>query len=129
MNKRNSYRGGSQKNNTNNGNSNSKKYNGRRNFRNNNKPEFKFQLHDSLRKGSYTCKKLTEAIVTKIQKEFDGGRWLVKSIREKAKSGPPEPELQISNKVDNNEKARENQRFLRAYESKMTYHHEMYGEI
>ena len=105
LNKRNSYRGGSQRNNQNNGSNNNKRYSGRRNFRNNNKPEFKFQLHDSLRKGSYTCEKLTEAIVTKIQKEFEGGRWIAKSIRGKAKNGPPEPVLQVSTKVDNTEKA------------------------
>ena len=90
--------GGSQRNNGN------KRNGGRRGNRFNNKPDFKFQIHDSQRKGSFTTEKLTEAIVMKIQKEFAGGRWIAKSIRDKVKSGPPEPTLQISTKTDTVEK-------------------------
>ena len=50
---------------------------------------------------------MTEAIITKIQKEFAGRRWIAKSIRDKAKSAPPEPTLQTSTKTNAEEKARE----------------------
>ena len=109
FNRRSSYRqnGGNQNQKNNNGNNVNKRNGSRRGGRFNNKPEFKFQTHDSQRKGSYTTEKLTEAIVMKIQKEFAGGRWIAKSIRDKVKSGPPEPTLQISTKSDTTEKVRE----------------------
>ena len=48
------------------------------------KNEFKFQLHDTSRKGGYTYKKIFDAIVLKIQTTFDGGRYVIKSLRGKA---------------------------------------------
>ena len=61
----------------------------KKNYYRNNKPEFKFALHDSQRKGTYTCAKITEAIIIKIQKEFEGGRLIVNSLRGKPRLVQP----------------------------------------
>ena len=115
---------GSQSNQSQNGSSRNQRYRGRRNFRNN-KPEFKFQLHDSQRKGQYTCAKITEAIIIKIQKEFDGGRLVANSLRSKVKTGPSMPTLQHSTLTDRNQKAREQQGFQSQYDAQMKNYFEI----
>ena len=47
-------------------------------------------------KGQYTCAKITEAIIIKIQKEIVGGRLVANSLRSKVKTGPSMPTLQPS---------------------------------
>ena len=86
------------------------------------KNEFKFQLHDTSRKGGYTYKKIFDAIVLKIQTTFDGGRFVVKSLRGKAKEGPILPTRGQSNKTDQLERAIEQESLNRKYEAQLSYY-------
>ena len=89
---------------------------GRRTF-NNKRSEFKFQLQDATRKGQYTCEKLTEAIILKVQKEFEGGRYIASSLRNRVKEGPQMPTLQHSAQADQAAKDREQREFQSRYEA------------
>ena len=84
--------------------------------------EFKFQLHDTSRKGGYTFKKIFNAIILKIQTTFDGGRYIVKSLRGKAKEGPPVPARGQSQKTDQLERAIEQESLNRKYEAQLAYY-------
>ena len=84
--------------------------------------EFKFQLHDTSRKGGYTYKKIFDAIVLKIQTSFDGGRFVVKSLRGKVKEGPVLPTRGQSNKTDQLERAIEQESLNRKYEAQLSYY-------
>ena len=56
------------------------------------KKEFRYQLHDSGSRGNgYTFEKITQAIILKIQTTFNGGRYIVTSLRSRVKQGPPMP--------------------------------------
>ena len=115
---RGSTRGSNSSNKQNQGNGTSRN-NRSRHFHRNNKPEFKFGLHDSQRKGSYTCAKITEAIIIKIQKEFEGGRLIANSLRKKVKEGPTLPTLQQSTKTDRDDKEKENKNFQCQFDAQM----------
>ena len=93
----------------------------RRTF-NHKRSEFKFQLQDATRKGQYTCEKLTEAIVLKVQKEFEGGRYIASSLRNRVKKGPDLPTLQHSAKTNQAEKDREQKEFQSRYEAQMNHY-------
>ena len=114
-------RGSSNRSNNDQGQNNSKRNKGKRYFRNN-KPEFKFALHDAQGKGQYTCAKITEAIIVKIQKEFNGGRLIANSLRSKVKTGPTMPVLKQSSKTDPDEKNRENRSFECQFDAQMNNH-------
>ena len=86
------------------------------------KTEFKFQLHDSSRKGGYTYKKIFDAIILKIQTTFEGGRYVVTSLRGKVKGGPPAPVRGISQKVDLTEKTIEQESLNRKYDAQCGYY-------
>ena len=117
---RGSPRGSSSNNNKNQGSGTSR--NNRSRYFRNNKPEFKFGLHDSQRKGSYTSAKITEAIITKIQKEFEGGRLIANSLRNKVKAGPTLPTLKQSAKVNQDEKDAENKSFQCQFDAQMKHY-------
>ena len=86
------------------------------------KAEFKFQMHDTTRKGGYTYKKIFDAIILKIQTTFDGGRYIVKLLRSKIKDGPPQPIRGLSQKTDLLEKAVEQESLNRKYEAQLSYY-------
>ena len=88
------------------------------------KAEFKFQLHDPQRRGTYTYDRILEAIILKIQKEFDSSRHIVNSLRSRKKSGPQEPTVWISNKVDQNERVVEQASFNRAFDISCARYHD-----
>ena len=84
--------------------------------------EFKFQLHDGGGKKAYTFEKLREAVILKIQTDFQAARYVVSSLRKKIKEGPPVPERETSSKTDVNQKAIEQETTNRKYEAKLTYY-------
>ena len=43
--------------------------------------EFRYHLHDGSRDNGYTFKKITQAIILKIQTTFNGGRYIVTLLR------------------------------------------------
>ena len=43
--------------------------------------DFKFQLHDSSNKKTYTFEKIREAIILKIQTTYQSGRYVVSLLR------------------------------------------------
>ena len=55
------------------------------------KKEFWYQLHDGSRGNGYTFEKITQTIILKIQTTFTGGRYIVNSLRARAKIGPAIP--------------------------------------
>ena len=67
--------------------------------------EFKFQLHDGGSKKAYTFEKLKKAVILKIQTDFQAARYVVSSLRNKKKDGPPVPVRETSNKTNPDEKA------------------------
>ena len=105
-NKYNSKSGMSQNGNQNakrNGNPNSGRSNRINKF--NNKPsKFKFQLHDGGNKKAYTCDKIKEAIILKIQTEFQSARFIMTSLRKRIKEVPPTPSREASNRTDKTER-------------------------
>ena len=100
------------------------RYRGKKSYKYN-KPEFKFQLHDSQRKGQYTCAKIIEAIVIKVQKEFGGGRLVANSLRSKEKIGPTMPTLQHSAETDPDLKAKEQAGFQSQYDAEIKNYFEV----
>ena len=77
----------------NNGNQNRKKTGNSGKTNRNNKygsknNEFKFQLHDGGSKKAYTFEKLKEAVILKIQTDFQAARYVVTSLRKMNKEGP-----------------------------------------
>ena len=77
--------------------------NGKARF-NNKVAEFKFQLQDSGNKKAYTFEKIKEAVILKIQTDFQAGRYVVSSLRSKVKSGPPTPTRETSSKTNEDER-------------------------
>ena len=94
---------------------------GKKNFQQK-RAEFKFQLHDPTRKGGYTFEKIRDAIILKIQKEFQASRYIVSSLRNKVKQGPAMPDRTISTNADANLAAIEQETFNRRYEAQLAYH-------
>ena len=109
-------------NNQNQSNNTSSSRNNRSRRNNYNKPEFKFALHDSQKKGMFTCAKITEAIIIKIQKEFEGGRLIVNSLRNKAKTNPTLPTLKQSTLADAGLRDAENKSFKCQFDAQMAHH-------
>ena len=102
-NKSKSNSGKTQSNQNNKKNNSSGKPNGR-NQNNAKASDFKFQLHDSGNKRAHTFEKIREAIILKIQTDFQSGRHVVTLLRNKVKSGPPTPTRETSSKTDADER-------------------------
>ena len=86
--------------------------------------EFKFQPHDALKKNGYTFEKIQEAAILKLQTTLVNGRYVVKSLRDRVKKGPPEPVLQTSTKgADDSDPLRikEQKQFDMNHSSKFDY--------
>ena len=111
----------------NSGNQNRKKSgNSGRSYRNNrygNKTnDFKFQLHEGGGKKAYTFEKLREAVILRIQTDFQAARYVVSSLRKGIKEGPPAPERETSTKTDMSQKAIEQETMNRKYEAKLVHY-------
>ena len=83
--------------------------------------EFKFQLQDSGNKKAYTFEKIKEAVILKIQTDFQAGRYVVSSLRSKVKSGPPTPTRETSSKANEDERRIEQETLNRKYEAKLVH--------
>ena len=90
---RNRSRSGTSQNNQNSQNNqrNNQSSKGKRNSnsgRSNNKTnEFKFQLHDGGNRKAYTYEKIREAVILKIQTDFNSARYVVTSLWKRNKQG------------------------------------------
>ena len=58
--------------------------------------EFKFQPHDTATKNGYTFEKIQESAIFKLQTNLEYGRYVVKSLRDRVKQGPADPQLETS---------------------------------
>ena len=58
----------------------------------------------------------------KVQKEFEGGRYIASSLRNRVKKGPDMPTLQHSAKTNQADKDREQNEFQSRYEAQMNHH-------
>ena len=85
------------------------------------KKEFKFQLHDGRGSG-YTFKKITQSIILKIQTTFNGGRYIVTSLRSRVKAGPPMPTRGVSALVNADLKAVEQETLNRKFEAQLAHY-------
>ena len=83
--------------------------------------EFKFQLQDSGNRKAYTFEKIKEAVILKIQTDFQAGRYVVSSLRSKAKSGPPTPTRETSSKANEDKRKVEQETLNRKYEAKLVH--------
>ena len=84
--------------------------------------EFRFQLQDSTNKKTYTFEKIRDAIILRIQTQFQSGRYIVTSLRDGVKKGPPMPTRETSNKADADEKRIEQETMNRKYEAKLIHY-------
>ena len=92
-----------------------------RNNKTNKNNEFKFQLHDGSNKRTYTYEKIKEAMILKIQTDFTSSRYVVSSLRNKIKEGPPIPVREISRNPDEEMRSIEQETFNRRYEAKSAH--------
>ena len=86
------------------------------------KVEFRYQVHDGSRRGGYTFKKITQAVILKIKTTFQGGRYIVNSLRARRKLGPATPTRGTSVITDVALKAIEQETFNRKYEAQLAHY-------
>ena len=86
------------------------------------KKEFRYQLHDSSRGNGYTFEKITQAIILKIQTTFNGGHYIVTSLRSRVKKGPPMPTRGVSVLVNVDLKAIEQETLNRKFEAQLVHY-------
>ena len=100
---------------------NTGKSNGKSRY-NNKTTEFKFQLHVGGNNKSYTFEKIRDAVILKIQTDFQSARYVVTSLRKRTKQGPPTPTRETSSKSDADEKRIKQETMNRKYEAKLAHY-------
>ena len=86
------------------------------------KKEFWYQLHNGSCGNGYTFEKIKQTIILKIQTTFTGSRYIVNSLRSRAKIGPDIPTRGTTTILDATLKSVEQETLNHKYEAQLAHY-------